>query len=201
MGIKLLIDLVVKDTKTGKIEKHIHRKSHSFDLQFLQLMIEMNGFHVYNGTGTSITVKDTGNASRTMQTAGGNVNLETAILAANTDATYGIVVGTGSNATSPSDVALQTQVANGAGAGQLGYGPCGYTTSAISGANVNLVLTRALANTSGGTINVTELGIYMESLDAGSVARFFCAVRDLITSVPVPTAKTLTVTYTFTTAN
>jgi hypothetical protein len=200
-NIKLLIDIFVKDTKTGKTEKHIHRRSHSFDLQFLQ-MLEVALNHAYNVQGSTVSAKDTGNASRTLQFDQSSVDaLRLALFSGATDNTYGIVVGTGSNATSPSDVAVQTIVANGAGAGQLNYGAHSYVTSAISGSNVNLVISRTLSNTSGGTINVTELAMYLSQKDTGGLQRYFCIVRDLITAVPVLTTKTLTVQYTFTTAN
>jgi hypothetical protein len=201
-AIKLSYVLTIRDTKTGKIiGKPRHIRSHSFDLQFLQ-MLETAITHIYNGASAGLSVKDTGNAARTLQFGLGITDaIDLALFAANTDNTYGIVVGTGSNATSPSDVALQTIIASGAGVGQLTYGNHSYTTSAIAGSNVNLVITRTFINTSGGTINVTELGMYLSQRDSGATQRYFCIVRDLVTAVPVPTAKTLTVTATFTTTN
>jgi hypothetical protein len=202
-NIKLFIDVFVKDTKTGNVEKHIHRKSHSFDLQFLQLF-EYITTHTYGVGGAGVSIKDTGNTARAIQTQVSASNEDINVMALycpNADVTYGIIVGTGSNATSPSDVVLQTPIANGAGAGQLGYGSHSKVTSAISGSNVNFIVSRPFANTSGGSISVTEVGMYVAQVDSAGVVRIFCIVRDLITAVPVPNNKTLTVQYTFTTAN
>lgn len=198
--IKLMIDLDVRDSVTGKLERHIRRASHSFDLQFLQ-MLEIALTHSYSVSGAIVTIQDisgTGRANQVVATE--DVSSFFAVFAASNNGAYGIVVGTGSNPTSPSDTALQTIIATGSGAGQLNYGAHSKVTSAINGSQVNLAIIRTFANGSGATINVTELGIYHDCADNVS-SHVYCLVRDLITSVPVPNGKVLTVTYTFTTTN
>lgn len=110
----------------------------------------------------------------------------------------GIVVGSGTATESFEDYALQTQIANGTGAGQLSYiaseeHSVSYDTPTRVFQNQ---LVRYFNNNSGGDISVNEVAIYCKIQQPGS-ARCHCYSRDkLATTVTVPDTGQLKVTYT-----
>jgi len=110
----------------------------------------------------------------------------------------GIVVGSGTAEESFEDCALQTQIANGTGAGQLSYiaseeHSVSYDTPTRVFRNH---LVRYFNNNSGGDVNVNEVGIYCKIQQPGS-ARSHCYSRDkLAATVTVPDTGQLKVTYT-----
>ena len=111
--------------------------------------------------------------------------------------TKGIVVGSGTNAESLEDYALQTQIANGTGAGQLSYiasEPHSITYDA--GTKVlKDTLIRFFNNNSGGGVNVNEVGIvaYLQ----GQFNQNYMMSRDkLAATVTVPNTGQMKVTYT-----
>lgn len=183
--IKLLYQLTVRD-KNGKIIRRTRKKlSHSFVKQFMDLIEACS-----NITPQETDVKDINDAAKNAQAHANNLNLDAAVGSANS----GIVVGTGTGVEDNADVALGTLIAHGAGAGQLNYGAQSKTTTAITGGNVDFILTRTFGNTSGGAITVEEVGIYSEGF---STPFYFCIVRDLTGGVAVANGQTLTVDYTF----
>jgi len=197
-NIRLLYRLIVTDKK-GKIIKRTHwRRSQSFVLQYLQFL-DIQLSHAYGVGGNVLTVKDTSGANRSMgYSGGGNWIYTWCIWAPDNIATYGIVVGTGTNAPTNSDYALQTQIAHGTGAGQLDYGAHSRTAPAVVGSNVDYIISRSFYNGSGATITVNEIGVYCTSIDPGFVnIYFFCLIRDkLAAGQDVADKQTLTVQYT-----
>lgn len=110
----------------------------------------------------------------------------------------GIVVGSGTAAESFEDYALQTQIANGTGAGQLSY--IASEEHSVSYDAPSMVfqnqLVRYFNNNSGGDIDVNEVGLYCKIQQPGS-ARCHCYSRDkLAATVTVPDTGQLKVTYT-----
>lgn len=136
-------------------------------------------------------VVDTGGTSRTMLSAAnifGTAPINTA--------TYGIVVGTGTNAVAITDTALQTPIATGSGAGQLNYQLMrSATVPTISSTQLVWTWGRDFINNSGGSITVQEIG---QVLDDTSGGWFFLIMRDLTGGVAVGNTKTLSVDYTWT---
>jgi hypothetical protein len=123
-----------------------------------------------NFTNATVSVKDTGNAAR-----GTPAGTPMVIKSNSGVTTYGIVVGTGTNAVAATDYALQTLIAHGLGAGKLQYAAQGCDTNVTtSGANTYFTATRRLDNGSGGTITIQEVGIY-----SWSGTYFFCLDRTL----------------------
>jgi hypothetical protein len=113
----------------------------------------------------------------------------------------GIVVGTGVNAVSPTDYALQTKVAHGRAATQMEYGGCEPINIAFADPNGTFDLRRYFTNLSGGGIIIQEVGIYAGACTYGPLAGAefawsFCICRDLTGGVLVNNTELLRVTYT-----
>jgi len=182
VNVKAYYQLTVRDAN-GKIVRRTRRKlSKSFVIAFLKI-VEVQMRQITSG----VTDEDTGGTSRTLGCGTAGLKCEAAIGAS----TYGIVVGTGTGAESNIDNALGTQIAHGTGSGQLSYGAMSYTTTAVVGANVDLIATRTFNNGSGASITVQEVAIY-----AYGALYIFCIVRDLTGAVAVANGQTLTVDYT-----
>lgn len=110
--------------------------------------------------------------------------------------TTGIVVGSGTAPESFEDYALQTLIPNGTGAGQLSY--VASETHAISYDAIGRVLknslVRFLNNSSGGTVNVNEVGIIFYTQYNGY--KYMYSRDKLATTVTIPNTGQLKVTYT-----
>ena len=183
-SIGLYYQLTVTDNKTGKIISQTpFRRSKSFVLQFLQIL-EVQGY-----PSVGVSIKDTSNTPRAVDKHENAFKLEAAV----GDVTIGTVVGTGTTSPTNSDYALETLIAHGVGAGELSYGAQSKTTTAVVAPNVDFILTRTFNNGSGGTINVTEAGIYCIAY----AAWYFMILHDVFAAVEVANGQTLTVTYTF----
>ena len=193
--IRLYYRVTVTD-REGRIKSRTRlRKSHSFVLQFVQ-MLEYLMRHGVAGSSVIVSVKDVGNTARDVTTAALASNKHFGFLAGDDISTYGIVVGTGTGAEANTDYKLGTQIAHGVGAGQLDYGAQSFTAAAVVGANVDLVLYRPFYNGSGNTITVNEIGMYHGSHDTSDTARYFCTVRDVVAATNVLNTETVTVQYT-----
>ena len=172
----------------GKIRFDTHlRESHSFIFQFL----EMIQYCFRRTTMSNIT--DVGGVSRSFGMSNWDITLFDVLRAAQGNSTYGIVVGSGTNAESNTDIALQTKIANGSGAGQLLYGNHSYINTKIVGANVDYEMSRTFMNDSGGSVTINEIGIYSKMYD-GSY-RYVCLVRDLTGGVTVTDGNSIFVRY------
>ncbi|APH12382.1 hypothetical protein ASJ33_04065 [Dehalococcoides mccartyi] len=111
--------------------------------------------------------------------------------------TKGIQVGSGTNAETFEDYALQTQIANGTGAGQMSYIASEVHSIAYDAGTKVLrnTLIRYFNNNSGGNVNVNEVGIvaYLQ----GQFSQNYMMSRDkLPATITVPTTGQLRVTYT-----
>jgi len=111
----------------------------------------------------------------------------------------GIQVGTGTNAVTPTDTALQTRIAHGKTAGLLEYGGCELVGISIVNPNGEFTIRRYFTNNSGGSITVNEVGMHA----AGSWGHYlngysnlFLIARDLVSpGVAVANTEILRVTY------
>jgi hypothetical protein len=111
----------------------------------------------------------------------------------------GIQVGTGTNAVTPTDYALQTRVAHGRSSGQLEYGGCEIVGISFSNPNGQFSVRRYFTNISGGAITINEAGIYAAggANTTGSPGSWpFLIARDLVSpAVTVNDGEILRVTY------
>lgn len=149
----------------------------------------------YFTTGTSNqTVTDTGGVARA-NIVGNNADTQGQAMptqAAAGDNTYGIQAGTGNAANTASTSGLSTLIANGGGASQLNYGSMGFTLPAGS-APESMTFTRTLNNVSGGTINITELGLVVHAAPNSGPFNFMI-IRDVVSAISVLNGANTTIT-------
>jgi len=114
----------------------------------------------------------------------------------NNDATRGLVVGSGNDAEAFTDYKLQTQIPN----TTLTHLNENWTTAAVVGSNVDLIMSRSFYNPGASPATVTELAFYA---GAGSnhttgLGSAFCLIRDhLGAGVTIDPGDTGTVQYTW----
>ncbi|GAJ11171.1 unnamed protein product, partial [marine sediment metagenome] len=109
--------------------------------------------------------------------------------------TFGIQVGSGENAESFEDFQLQTQIAEGAGAGQLNHAASQLHSISYAALTLKDELVRYFNNNSGGTIGVNEVTLVVSGYSGTSVQ--WVQSRDkLPATVTVPDTGQLKVTYT-----
>jgi len=199
--LKLYYEVQIK-RPDGTIRKRIKRRlSHSFTKQFLQI-VEGTMMHRYATSEGGANVLDVGNTSRAVNMTNAAGVLYWAMQGAVSNAAYGIVVGTGTNAESVSDYKLQTQCAEGVGASQLQHSIGSCVPTIVVGSDVFFSILRTFLNASGSTITVTEIGIYLADYCGDAVVHYFCLARDkLAAGVDVDNAEIMTVQYTFKTTN
>lgn len=176
----------VHDKEGRLIKDYGEHPSHSFVLQFLEAFYAMSA-------GIDYAVTTIGG---TEDTWGMNnlISLDGAI----GNEYEGIVIGTGITAEANTDIALSALINNGIGSGQMEYGVQQFpSVPAVVGANVDWVLERIMANSSGGTITITEIGIHMQEGYLTGVATCRLMIRDLLAaSADVLDTQAITVTYT-----
>jgi hypothetical protein len=222
MKAALLIERLDKDFRV--LERR-ELSSKSFVKNFLSLLYVMHA-QLSNGaphsmpditnTARNIDAYDTtgrsGKGNLRVGSSGGGGTAQVATPSSASSWTYdsieneklGVVVGTGLNVVTPTDYALQTQVAHGRAAGQLEYSGGGVRNLLIAAPNVTMNIVRYFENHSGGDITINECGIYAAGCSyngqANHYAWSFCIARDLL-GAPVVVADTelLRVTYTPTT--
>ena len=191
---ELWYSAVVRD-RYGKVISRERRRSHSFLKQWNQLvacqMVPWEGFGFPNIKATDGTYWPVG-----IGTHGYNFRMNGY---ANAD-DFGIVIGTGSTPVTVSDYALENQIRQGTGPGQMDHLVCTVAASVVSDPDCDFLISRSFANNSGGSITVRESGIYvwMERCVSPftSYARA-CVVRDVFsTPQVVPDGGGITVNYT-----
>ena len=170
----------------GRIKVPFRRRTaHSF------LTAYITGLYLRMVGAVAQALTDTGGTSR-------NIHRETEMNAQATSGTdtSGLVVGTGTNAVVITDTKLQTRVAHGTGSGQLQYGASVVNLPSATSTVTQMILTRPFTNASGGTVTVTEIGIYADMGDAVSTTnnRVVCIVRDLST-IALSNGDVLTLNY------
>lgn len=185
-GIQLLLRVVVRDPD-GKVISDTGRKpAKSFLIQFLEFIHGLFSTISRDATATDGT-EDA--IYSYLQECSENFRVD----APANNENYGIVVGTGFTAEDNEDHQLETQIAEGTGAGQLTHGTTTVNTAAVVGANVDLEVTRTFTNGSGNTITVKEAGMYT----ADYSPHYHCIIRDVLgAEVGVPDKCGLSVTYT-----
>ncbi|HUW46257.1 MAG TPA: hypothetical protein VMW50_10750 [Dehalococcoidia bacterium] len=188
-GVQLLIRTVVKDPE-GKVLSDIGQKpSKSFVIQFLEFLR-----FLFHGAATSKLATDTDGLERGIYRTTEACSATFFADAGVNESLWGIVVGTGDTAETNTDYKLDTQLGEGAGAGQITHGAMTIGITAVVGANVDLELKRAFTNNTGSAIIVKEAGVYVRCSYA---VVEFCIVRDvLLASINVPDRCSLSVYYT-----
>jgi len=151
LSIKIICEDYIKKNGVWRLKSIVEQPANSLVKAFMQLMT----VHLGQCWITNL-VKDTGNTNRTVYSAA----TDFAINALLGITTYGIVVGTGTNAVTISDYVLQTPIAHGNGASQLYYNAMAFdgTDVTVSGSDCYYDCKRFIENNSGGDIGVKEIG-------------------------------------------
>jgi len=111
----------------------------------------------------------------------------------------GVVIGTSDTPVDVSDYRLGALIAQGFGVGQMDYMAMVINASVVADPNCDFLMSRQMANNSGGLITVRESGIYvmMERSLSPFTAAYGCGVRDVFTTPQdVPDGGGITVEYT-----
>ena len=186
------VELTVSDSRTGKVTEHRGpMRSESFVRQFLELLW-MQMYPI--GMLTEYQLRDTGNNLRQIATT-------SYMFAANAGIgviTFGIVGGTGNTPPTVNDYALQTPILHDSSpptAGRMQYGAVTYGAPSSDTTTSQFTITRNLANASGGSVTVNEIGVYVEA-SVYSTIYYFLTIRDVIGGgIAVPNGQTLTINY------
>lgn len=192
MKIDVFITTEVFDRK-GKLRYKRKRRSKSFVEAFLSIIKAQMDQDVSVDDVTNVAGTD-----RNVERGASNLDTRAAI----TVDTNGIVVGTGSTAVAVTDYALVTKIDDGSGSGQLLYQAVVISTSmTISDPDISFTIRRDFLNSSGDSITVNEVGIYLTGYSAVGGDEPFMAVRDLISGgQAVADGENLRVTYTIQTS-
>ncbi|MDP2662900.1 MAG: hypothetical protein Q8R28_19470, partial [Dehalococcoidia bacterium] len=184
-----VLELIVRDDRTGQITEKRVLKSESFVRQFMDLLwIQMYGLNSDVGS----PMMDITGATSWFPTNINNFQTNAAI----TVVTNGIIVGTGVAAPTISDFVMQTPIAHGVGAGQLQYSAMTFGAPSSDATTSQFTLTRNFANGSGAPITVNEIGLYVKMARGLAVALNAMTIRDVIGGgIAVPNGQTLTVNY------
>jgi len=212
-NIDVRLSITVKD-KNGKIIKQHKQYSHSFLMSFLAMLSSLM-LNAYNTEGNWYYFKITTGLWYSIDSYTTTAYDLLNILDVANDSTYGIVVGTGTTPPTPNDFALENQIVNGTGSGQLIYGahsvsptPATTTLSAqsttpttglltISGNTTSFTVSRTFQNQSGASITVSEVGIITESMLTGGAVEYILLIHDLLSSaITVPNMSVMAITYT-----
>ncbi|RLJ03010.1 MAG: hypothetical protein DRP11_01945 [Candidatus Aenigmatarchaeota archaeon] len=206
--LKLELEIVVWD-KNGKIIKR-HRQEVKSWLKNFALFLK-HQLHNENDV-----VVDTGGASATIicglsecdlsYHSAGYGSLEFSANAGDNDDSFGIIVGSGTATVSPDDYNLASKIPHGTGSGQLDYDTHTFESPTITNGTVKFSISRSFKNSSGGDVNVNEVGLVIRSLSkaADKVCEDvkFLIIRDVLDStVTVPDGGGLTVKYTISTSS
>lgn len=172
MGLVVGVRLYEPD---GVFMEEVVQPAHSFVLQWPTLL----NIHLGKREGSD-QILDTGNTLRSISTSTGNYVFPR-VNAAIASGASGILLGTGTNAVAMTDYALQTQIAQGTGAGQLSHGLCATYPVDTAGANPRYVnIARGFQNNSGGSIAVAEVALYGLDSRISPGPQTYCLCRDLL---------------------
>ncbi|MBA7713066.1 hypothetical protein ES703_122064 [subsurface metagenome] len=199
--------------KDGKLIQRHHQRSHSWVRNaYNHLFTQLAGVNGDDGTfgAGKLNIKDDSGALQAGTSPIGvdwEYTVESVISSRITSACgyrggagvddIGIQVGTGTNAESFEDYALQTLIVEGSGAGQLNY--VEQLAPAISYAALIMKneMARYFNNNSGGAIGVNEVALLLKAGADGSIYQGWIQSRDkLPATVNVPDTGQLKVTYT-----
>jgi len=210
-NIDVRLTITVKD-KDGKIIKQHKQHSHSFIRNFMTILasaFSANTFYDYQTTNNLWYSVDPN-----YTTIFNELNTQDS----SNDASFGIVVGTGTATPTATDYKLGNQIPNGTGSGQLSYGASSISpgnssvspasslssptqTLTPSGNTTSIQISRTFQNNSGSSITVTETGIIVQTASfyngTSTATTKVLIVHDLLSSsITIQNSAVLTIVYT-----
>jgi len=197
------LTIIVRD-KDGKVIRRHKQKSHSPTANFIGLMLPATW---YNTTGKTFTLTSTSNSTYNYAPYGPNIMYGINYPNSNSNQqTYliNIMVGSGSNSNPYSAINLASPISNGSGTGQLLY----MTPNIPTGITINdnqayFITSQSFINQSGGTVNITEVGIVINLgiHDSANYQDFTASVLtwyDVLSSpISVGSGQSIVIYYTF----
>lgn len=187
VNIKMGYEIEVRDAK-GKLIERKKGNSDSFVENFIQMLY---GLMYGAASNTQGSVTDTSGYPQSYPNLTSTSQALMRVRASAGQHNIGIQVGSGTTPVSKTDYALESKIGHGTGTGQLSYGECSIDAPYEEDGVLKLRIYRNFSNSSGGSITVNEIGIYV-STPAGDVM----IARDVLTSpTTVPDGATLTVRY------
>lgn len=134
------------------------------------------------------TQKDTSDANQTMSI---NQNPNMSVIAANLDGNFGLVVGTGgATAVAIDQTKLVTKIAHGNTSGLLSHGTTTVTAPSTVSTTRSFTIQRTFTNNSGGTVTVSEIGIYLK------IGTYIFMIERAISTKAITNGTSGTLTYT-----
>jgi len=191
MDVELGLALKVTDKDGRVISRQGRRKCHSF-VQGWNWALSAQFLGQSQPSPPNGPVKDTSGVNRNLRTCGNPFRCNAGAGATS----YGIRVGTSTQAVSISDYALIAPVAEGTGSGQMEHQAQTFTWIGVVGNICSFKTERVIVNNSGAQINLREAAIYMSVFYYPTAGTYIMACRDLI-SQNVPNGGSITVTYTW----
>jgi hypothetical protein len=196
---------IVRDSMGRVIRVH-RQRSHSPTANFIGLLLPVS---YYIGSNSSYTIVNVAGSTYSYSPAPG-CDAPGILYPYNNSSVYvyftAIQVGSGQQSSPFNAHSLAAPIANGSGAGQLVYGsPSLPANVTASGSSAYIVITQEYINQSGGTINVTEVGImlYLQFVAAcgggfNNYGNTLVWYDVLSSAISVPAGGSLTIYYTFT---
>lgn len=188
LDLKLIVEVI---NEHGELVERREQKSESFVANFLKVL-----YNQFIADNTSQPIKDTTGANHNLRFPTADSQSVPNFMSTLGDSAFGIQVGIGTTAASPSDYVVNSIVNNGTAVGQMAYSDVTTTTPVTAGAKSSCTFVRNFTNTSGGSIGVRELTMVARLYDSTPSTYNALMVRDVLSSnLGVPNNNTLTVTY------
>ncbi|MBA7695851.1 hypothetical protein ES703_104491 [subsurface metagenome] len=179
-------EVIVRD-KDGNVIQRQKGPSRSYLKAYNQLLLALM-------SRVARTFADTSGVNRTCEAFS---TYALRVLAVAGNISWGTRVGAGLTAVDISDYALETPIAHGVGAGQLDHLAVTVSTPTVTATESAYTVKRIFLNKSGGTIVVTEIGMYCIGRGIAP-PYYFCIVRDVLgVPVVIPDGGAITVIYSF----
>lgn len=190
--IKTYYQILKHDSKGRLVKDSGLIPSYSYVIQFLELLEPF-----LQSLGSTRNATDVGNAESAIYSVLANLQNYGRVNAGLGVDTYGVVVGTnaGPTAEDNTNYKLDTKILHSAvgAADKLNYQAVTLVAPHVSGANVDLDISRTFLNETGNTITVKEIGIICANLNA---TKYHLLLRDVVADEAVLDGYTLTVVYT-----
>lgn len=189
MKFETFYRLIITDPNGKVVHDTGEKPSHSYVIQFLELVYSVT-------SGTAVTATDTSNAETTIL-ALATCSSFGRVDAAQGDDNYGIQVGlnTGATAEDNENYTIDTLIDHSdvGAAGDMNYQSVTFVAPVVDGANVDFDITRPFLNESGNPITVDEITLVCKN---SGDTKYHLLMRDTGMSQAVADANTLTVVYT-----
>ena len=202
-SFSVYLTIIVRD-KEGKIVKRYKQKSHSPTSNFMGIMLPATYYATTSNSWTYTTISNSTFSYNplTIGTTFGIIYPNTGMQ--NNDYLINILVGSGSQSNPYDAYNLNAPISNGSGIGQLLYStPNTPTNITINGNQAYFIISQSYTNQSGGTINITEVGILINFYSNGVGGAVYYTGKlltwyDILSSpISVGNGQSIVIYYTF----